>query len=417
MPTLRNFFAIVKTDWLWWLTLRRLSVTRSFDMPVTTLERLHGAERQDRKNVLQLVASGPAMWLTVLMVHIEILLVYGILGVALLMKPGYFEVDWLALVLEDIGWMRYLTDTLTLVVMAILAPFYTLAGFSLYLNRRIALEGWDIELHFQNIVAGSSARAGKALVVAVLGCVLVFPALLPGVSTAHAAPIENRLESPTPVESHGRIETILAGDAFHQRETISRWQRKDTRRENPDPSIPPWLQVLADLAERLADGVTTLGRVFEVALWIVAACTVAYLVYRYRRGLAGSLEYVRSGKPDTESPEIPEVLFGMDVTRESLPQDVAGAARKLWDDQQPRDAVSLLYRASLSRLMHSHRCPFASGDTEEECLRRVEQLGKNRLSRFMADLTRQWQRIAYGHRKLSQDDFESLCSHWTEVLA
>ncbi len=406
--TLRQMFFIVKTDWLWWLTLRRFSATRSFDMPVTTLESLRGGERQRRKSVLQLRNAGPAMWLTVLMVHLEYLLAYGVLGVVILMKPEHIEINWLGLLTEDIGYLRYWSDALTILIMASMAPFYTMAGFSLYLNRRIELEGWDIELRFQQIVsANSPRRAGTIIAGMMAGWIAWMPYGLE-IASSHAA------TRPTPAESQELIQSILADDAFHEKHTISQWQRKDLETVEQDTELPVWVDFLYNLAESLAGSVKFVAMVFEVVLWLLVAAIVFYLIYRYRKDLLRSAKYfteIRSNR------EVPEVMFGMPVSEESVPDDVIGDARNLWSQNQNRRAMSLLYRASLSRLLHRYECPFTPADTERDCVVRVGELGVDSLYRFMQQLTQAWQRIAYGHRELTNEDFERLCADWEAVLS
>ena len=52
------------------------------------------------------------------------------------------------------------------------------------------------------------------------------------------------------------------------------------------------------------------------------------------------------------------ILFGLDVTPASLPADVPAQAMQLWADGLCREALSLLYRTSLSRLIDHHQIAF-----------------------------------------------------------
>src|SRR6056297_1272900 len=73
--TIGSFAAYEKRDWLLTLTLRRLSPTRSFDLPVTLLEGSQGRERAARLGILH---RGPmpaaAIMLTFVLLHVEVAL-------------------------------------------------------------------------------------------------------------------------------------------------------------------------------------------------------------------------------------------------------------------------------------------------------------------------------------------------------
>ena len=56
---------------------------------------------------------------------------------------------------------------------------------------------------------------------------------------------------------------------------------------------------------------------------------------------------------------------------ESLPVDPASAALALWNQGRTRDALGLLYRASIASLVLRFSVPIVDGDTEGVCLDRV----------------------------------------------
>jgi len=67
----RHWPRLLKGQLLASLTWRRLSLSRSFLMPVSQLEGLDGQARQKRLGVLQQHNAGAARWLTTLGVHLE----------------------------------------------------------------------------------------------------------------------------------------------------------------------------------------------------------------------------------------------------------------------------------------------------------------------------------------------------------
>jgi len=139
----------LKTTFLFW----RLSLSRSFDMPVSLLENLTGNERKQRLLTLHQVIGSHSRHLTVIGVHFEMIISMALYAVLFFIFPDWFE-DFARFSVSNEGnetlWM-----SIGLVVYActlfVLEPFYVASGFMLYLNRRIQLEGWDIELDFKNL--------------------------------------------------------------------------------------------------------------------------------------------------------------------------------------------------------------------------------------------------------------------------
>lgn len=148
---LRQLPTIAWKDWAAWLLWRRISLTRSFDMPVTVLEGLKGEARRKRMNVLHIESGRAATWLTIVCMHLELALVFGGLGLILFLIPAEFEIGLMDLFDTQAPVMDWLFNILSYVAMALVAPFYALGGFALYISRRISLEGWDIEIRFRHL--------------------------------------------------------------------------------------------------------------------------------------------------------------------------------------------------------------------------------------------------------------------------
>ncbi len=137
---------------------------------------------------------------------------------------------------------------------------------------------------------------------------------------------------------------------------------------------------------------------------------ILYLLYRYRGPLS------RLGRIEP-APAAPEVLFGLDVTPESLPDDVPSEVMQLWNNGNTREALSLLYRASLSRLIDRHELEFRASHTEAECAALVNARGIKSLSNYFWQLTKVWRRLAYGHQLPTLETVQDLCRDWTLELA
>jgi len=94
-----------------------------------------------------------------------------------------------------------------------------------------------------------------------------------------------------------------------------------------------------------------------------------------------------------------------------LPTDVAGEAERLWS-AQPRQALGLLYRAMLSRLLHERLLPLKNAHTESEALQLIATLQEPTLTHFATLLTQHWQNLAYGHQAPPNEALGELCSAW-----
>ena len=114
--------------------------------------------------------------------------------------------------------------------------------------------------------------------------------------------------------------------------------------------------------------------------------------------------------------KIPLVMFGLDVTRDTLPDDVPAECLRLWHAGARRAAVALLYRGTLSSLIHHHGYRFAESHTEAECAAIVARRDTGPLAAYVTDLTRTWSAFAYGHRQPDEAWLANHCANWEEVL-
>ncbi len=135
-----------------------------------------------------------------------------------------------------------------------------------------------------------------------------------------------------------------------------------------------------------------------------------YLLRRYR----GPLSRLGRRKPEEIAPQ---VLFGLDVTPQSLPPDVPAQVMRIWGEGGYREALSLLYRASLSRLIERYELAFRASHTEAECAALVKAHGIDSLSDYFLQLTNVWRRLAYGHQQPASEIIQGLCDDWSRELS
>ena len=410
----RHWPRLLKGQLLASLTWRRLSLSRSFLMPVSQLEGLDGKARQKRLGVLQQHNAGAARWLTTLGVHLEIGLWFGCMALFYLFIPQQVELDWdwqrLALATGPEGlWLEHLSNAFYALVLVFWEPIYVACGFSLYLNRRTVLEAWDLELAFRRLRQRLSSVA--PLVLLVIGLMLL-PLGRPAMAD-DSAPIRQV----TPQSASQSIKALLDKPPFKNPETVTRYRFGDEKTKvkpqaHGDGKLPAWLQALLDnfnsnTFKHLAQGL-------ELLLWSLLAGGVALLIWRYREWLHTFVSWRGPRKPKLAKP-VPTQLFGLELGAETLPTDIASTAEQLWPTH-PREALGLLYRGLLSRLLHDFNLPLKNADTEGQVLERVQRLQQPQLQAFSDELTRHWQNLAYGHRLPPAVVQQQLCSDWRALF-
>lgn len=394
------------------LTWRRFSLSRSFVMPVSQLEGLDGEARQKRLGVLQQRNAGAARWLTTVGVHLEIGLWFGCMALFYLFIPQQLELDWdwqrLALATGSEGvWLEHLSNAFYALILVFWEPIYVACGFSLYLNRRTVLEAWDLELVFRRLRQRLSNMAPLLLLVIGLTW-LSFnsPAMA---DEAKPLPPQNASQS---------IKSLLDKPPFKNPETVTRYRFDKEKpvvknKAHSDGKLPAWLQALLDnfnsnTFKHVAQGL-------EVLLWSLLVGGLALLVWRYRDWLRAFVGQRRARMPKAAKP-VPAQLFGLELGTETLPEDIASTAEQLWSTQ-PREALGLLYRGLLSRLLHDFNLPLKSADTEGQVLQRIHQLQQPQLLAFSDELTRHWQNLAYGHHLPPVSAQQKLCNDWRALFS
>ncbi|MEW5249146.1 DUF4129 domain-containing protein [Microbulbifer sp. 2201CG32-9] len=431
---LGQFWAQNRRDWIAWLSWRRLSSTRSFDMPVTLLEQSSGSARTARLALLHRKHAGAASWLTLAGVHVEQFLSLAVVVLIFLFIPAELkaqfvpeelDVQWWYLLTSDHLLLRWCLNFVSLLAMATVAPFYIASGFCLYIGRRVELEAWDLEIQFRQLRArvldrGARRRSSGATVAQLLLPLLLVMGLVAEVPTVRAAE--------SPAEAREQIDTVLAGEDFHRMEEVSGWRFKTA--ETRSEQFPQWLIQLLEWLENLfsdsdpqqrdGDWGPLLATVIEVFLWMVGVFLLAYLLWRYRAPILASLR-PRPGGESEGSP--PATLFGLDVRPQSLPRDVCAEVLRLWYDGQHRAGLGLLYRATLAYLIERYGFEFGQQLTENECAllvqRRVaerQQPGDSSLNELVQQLTRAWQQLAYAHRVPDGERVRAMCGRWEEVF-
>ena len=388
------------------LTWRRFDLARSFTLSVSQLEGLTGKARRQRLRDLGQPGRGPAVWLTVVCVHLELACDFALLTLVWLLIPDFVDLEFSDLLDDSSEWGQVWLNVVSFCGMSLIEPGYVAAGFALYLNRRTALEAWDLELGFRRLAARltGSGRAGMGLAMLLVGLsVLTIP--VDGLTTdADSSLCEQRRARETELaQSASPVQRALAETLREPELQVCEVQQRWQWRENNAPEPPPEPRFhLHGLAQWFAVIVETL---LWVGFGLVIVIIGWWMVRRGPRTLAGIRR--RSARP----PVLP--IQGRSETLAAPAADLADRAWQLWSAGQSREALRLLYQGSLAGLAIHYRLPTPTSATEDECLHLAAiHLADPDLLDFFRRLTRAWQAAAYAHRPPDPAMAQALCQQW-----
>jgi len=134
-------------DLLW----RRFSPLRSAMMPVRVLEQNHKSGRwiSQRKKILKKGGVNYCFALTLWGIAVEIALFLGVVLFLIVMSDLIMK-DIASSILESFRDAEVYLYAIYCFIYILVEPIYVCMGFSLYINSRIEVEGWDIEIIFRN---------------------------------------------------------------------------------------------------------------------------------------------------------------------------------------------------------------------------------------------------------------------------
>ena len=385
LPTTRAVFGAAK-EWLRTGLLTALllrlwpDTSRSFTLPVRQLEGQSGRAGRERRAVLGRRIGSYATWLTLTCLAIEILVLTGSFGlITELFLPAKASEGGGLLELmfgnsEDTDTVFGFDDAFAYAAaVLVLEPFYVAAGFGLYLNRRTLLEGWDIEVALRSI----AARHAAVLVLVIgMGAALM--------------PFQSYAQEKDPKQE---ISKVLEAKEFGYYRDVKRWQSRERDSQGKGWDLG-WLRGVG----------YALAKAGEVLMWIAAGALLAYALWWATR----MLPRWRAAAPEPYRP--PAALFGMDLAPENLPPDVGAAAAALAREGKLREALGLLYRGSLSELVHKRGVQLLASHTEGEAVRLAK------LAYFGA-LVDAWQQCAYARRMPQAADVERLANDYKGAFA
>jgi hypothetical protein len=442
--TLRGAFRGGGGAMLGYLTWRRLGPARALLLPVDVLEGGHGAALRARRGVLAGPAYGIAALCFAVFGAFEGALMLGLAMLAFLFVPAEYLQDMLTALWQHLrdspAWLQLLENALAWAATSLVEPFYVGSGFGQYLNRRIWIEGWDIELAFRRLRARLLAASGAAMVLAGLWSapmpsIAAQPAFVPaGSARTHAStpasdarPLPPTAPPPirsatTPSTARMQVRPVArpAGDGaalrrifgrdyrdparfgqaierafndprLHPRRKITTWEPKHPSAPGKPGSSPAWLQAIAGV----------IAAIGEIGLWLLLGALVLLLALTAKHWWP----WLRGVVADARPPAAPIVETAAAVA-EPLPSDIVASARRLWQDGQPREALALVYRAAVEAMLAATGRVLPPGATEAQCLRAAQSL-PDAPRRAFARIVRLWQYAAWAEQLPERADFDA----------
>ena len=374
------------------LTLERFSPGRGLAQPVLELEGLKGSAYRSRVNLLARNGGEGAT---------QAILISWVLVLCSMFSAWFIYLSFMGLFGDNVEieefWVKHVLATeasfvpayyiwvllgLYLMSVTLIQPFFVGAGFAMYINSRTITEGWDIELAFKRMSERvSSSGLGIGSKIASL--------LIAGASFLMLG--GNALSQ----EKNERLEKVVADERFTIHTEEYEHYVSDDHVDLPDGDIP-------DMS-----GFAVIGNLLFWVILGVAIAGIVWLIYQNRHVFSGG----KSIASQANAPSIKTVM-GMEVTLESLPDDVVKAAHEAWRLGEHQKALSLLYRGSIAWLVNYGQVQIGEGDTERDCELAVEKAQAGDKARYFSRLTIAWVRLAYGKIKPSEDEFHSLCRDW-----
>jgi hypothetical protein len=406
----------LKLNWFQSISWRRFSTTRGFDLAVTQLEHLTGNKRSSRLSVLHQTSDDNSTWWMIICVHWELFILMGLFVLMDMLVPSGIDFNFFEVLSSESMAVAFITNLFTYLSILLIAPIYIGGSFAAYLNRRIILEGWDIELSFKKLNQNNSHNlASILLVLFTLGCGLQSPE----VSAQQASQtsqekvvqedsIENEEAEPLIVERHELIkrnlQDVMHAPPFNQNETVTSWRwtgwKWDYKPEK-SPDMSAFAKIIAFIAQFM-----------EVILWVVFVSLLIWLLWLSRFRLASLFNWRIPAKNPMDIP-----TFGQHLDPKEIPGDIPSELIHLLNQQAYRQALSLMLVGSLMSLQTRKLITLNKAMTEQQCLAAINSSLEGEGKDFMVELINTWVCLAWAHRWPSAENMHSLCTRWTFLFA
>jgi hypothetical protein len=404
------------------VTIGRLNPFRGFVLPIYELEHQSGSDASRRRSTL-LDGDHRATCLVLMAICavVEILGVVAGLTLVDMILPTTLD-PWFGRQLQHLVQIGVEAPVLEGLIVgsyflsvAWTESLYIATSFGLYLNRRVELEGWNVELTFRRL----ARRLDSLLVAAGLAISIVLgivPGGAPETSEARSPETSSTSQtsgSPSPPAPGGvasaespdpqqTIDEILDDPTYPHVETRTTWEIRDDWM--PDWEWPEDWNWNDELPK--GGGVALwAARLLEVLLWglaIVAAVVSGRYLWRGETPTLWEEDAPPVSPGDAGVANVEEVP--------DLSRGLVERATSAWERGEQVEALALLYRGTLRELGEAYDIEITPDTTARECAERVRRAGGP--ADYVSELARAWTAAVYAGRPPSDDEARELFESW-----
>jgi hypothetical protein len=328
-------------------------------MPIRILENLKGRRLRERRRVLSRGGLNFCTLLTILGLALEAVLLIGEAAFSLIMaellRPDLFSsIAAYAVNPEPFIFMAYCFN------LALIESLYVCMGFGLYINSRVEVEGWDLQLLFRNFTEAKKKKVPVRGMVLVL-VLWMMTAFLPlqGVSAEDLTPQD---------DMDGALETlrgILKSPDFGGEK--EGWGIRFKEKKNP-PEFPDFNKIPRLEKIKLAIAYTLRALV----IMSIAALGILALHRLYRLGR----EKGRGPLKGLSPPEKKSIKAGaMIPAARKNPASLLELARDLYSRGRIREAWAACFAGAIAAYTRRRGLFFPPDATEYDCLALVRASG------------------------------------------
>ncbi len=391
-PGWRAVFREIPRAWFRRFFYRMIVARFSPWLPVTLavedLEGLRGKPYRQRAKQIARRGDGVVMWLYFAADLTAAWLALSVFAIVIMMMPEGESGPW-QVALESFDKNRPLeippviswtAAGCAMLGMALVDLFVTGAGFGVYVNNRTWLEGWDVELSFKRL----GQRLGRIAAVLVLAASVIFSLPAGAQEPATDQEIIREVKSHEDFKVHSETYKVPVSKSKPSSSSSS-------TSSGGSGKIPAYVALIF--------GYTVLAAILGLLVWIIWRNRHAF---RLPNAGGGGLKEAPSAR----------MVMGMEITAESLPKDIPTAAWALWTAGRRHEALALLYRGTISKVIDVARVEIQESDTEGDCLRRVVDAGGTAHPEYFKGLTDAWMRLAYAAQEPPEVEVRALCDSW-----
>ena len=375
-------------DLLW----RRFNLSRSASMPIRVLENLNNKQFALRKKALHSSGLAFSNIISPLSLIMEFMLLFGEVLFFLMFVQLFFPI-YLSNILNYGETVEIFIYMLFCFNYILVESIYVCMGFGLYINGRVELEGWDLQLLFKNFVKQGSK---------IIAFVFLFLSLLFTPAPAYALntePVFPEGFPEMPIESLANLDEILASSDFGgERDGWTIQFRNYREPDMPVIEMAPWME--------------NIRLIFSYTLRIMAILALAafmvFIFYWSRKNkqkffLIGN-SFLNKGKNYANSL----------VSIES-PSSLFDRAEVFFHRGLIREAWAACFFGCLGAFAINGSVSFPADATEYECLNLVQQIKPGAGEGFAA-LVQSWVLFAYGNMQPLESDFNKALVYGRSLL-